>query len=342
MHDTGRRVLIDKLMSKIPFHRIINYQEEVDELLQQEDPNLISFIESSLQENESTEKILSLDMPPSTYLITFRSSSTTLEQLEVQEAVDRSLKEKELAGAFDWCSDTKSVNTKVKVRFMDIRWLLRGGTTFLDFVTVLRNYKRDKLFQTDLLNSLTHEYWVVYQRKIIWRTLLPWIAFSCLSVVYFEHVLDAKFADAEGSELLTWRIIAGMLIALICYQLYIETRQIIGDFKGYFDSLYNINDLFQYLGTLWIVVINTAEYHEMTKVSQRDLATIIVLSQGVKAVIDWLRLFDVTSFYVTLIQRTVLDIGYFGLILFVMVAYIGIATYMLQLNAEAGEDRSII
>ena len=37
-----------------------------------------------------------------------------------------------------------------------------------------------------------------------------------------------------------------------------------------------------------------------------------------------------------------LDIGYFGLILFVMVAYIGVATYMLQLNAEVGEDKSII
>ena len=116
----------------------------------------------------------------------------------------------------------------------------------------------------------------------------------------------------------------------------------IGDFKGYFDSLYNMNDLFQYLGTLWIAIINLAEIDVMSKVSQRDLATMLILSQGLKAVIDWLRLFDVTSFYVTLIQRTVLDIGYFGFILFVMVAYIGVATFMLQLNAEVGGDKSII
>ena len=100
---------------------------------------------------------------------------------------------------------------------MDIRWLMRGGTGFLDFVSVLRNYKRDKLYQTDLLSSLTHEYWVVYQRKIIWRTLLPWITFSCISTIYFVHVLDANFATAKGDELLTWRIVAGLLSALICY-----------------------------------------------------------------------------------------------------------------------------
>ena len=35
-------------MSKIQFHRVINVQEEMDELLQQEDPNMINFIESSL------------------------------------------------------------------------------------------------------------------------------------------------------------------------------------------------------------------------------------------------------------------------------------------------------
>ena len=54
MHDSGRRVLIDTLIGKVEFHRIINYQTEFDELLQQEDPNLMKFIESSMQQNKST------------------------------------------------------------------------------------------------------------------------------------------------------------------------------------------------------------------------------------------------------------------------------------------------
>ena len=84
MHDLGLRVLIDTLMSKIQFYRIINEQEEMDELLQQEDPNMINFLESSLQQNESTQKIISIDMPSNTYVITFRTSSSTLEQEDVQ------------------------------------------------------------------------------------------------------------------------------------------------------------------------------------------------------------------------------------------------------------------
>ena len=74
----------------------------------------------------------------------------------------------------------------------------------------------------------------------------------------------------------------------------------------------------------------------------RNLCCFILLSQGVKAVIDWLRLFDTTSFYVTLILRTVTDIGFFVLIIGVMITYSGCATYMLQLNAAEGHDNVII
>ena len=186
MHDTGRRVLIDTLMSKIEFHRIINYQYEVEELLQQEDPNMINFIESSLQETPTTEKIISLDMPPQATFVTFRSSSSRLDQEEVQYLVTESIKKKELIPIL--AGEDKVVNTKVNVRIMDIRWMLRGGIGFLDFVTILSNYRRDKLFRTDLLRSLTHEYWIIYQRQIILRALLPWIVFSFMSILYFSNL----------------------------------------------------------------------------------------------------------------------------------------------------------
>ena len=71
---------------------------------------------------------------------------------------------------------------------MDIRWILRGGLGFLDFVSILQNYRRDRLFQTDLLRSLTHEYWVIYQRMIILRALIPWMIFSVLSIIYFANL----------------------------------------------------------------------------------------------------------------------------------------------------------
>ena len=61
-----------------------------------------------------------------------------------------------------------------------------------------------------------------------------------------------------------------------------------------------------------------------------------------KAIVDWLRLFDNTSFYVTLILQTFVDIGYFLFITLLLLIYIGNAMYMLHLNADYGEDNNII
>ena len=56
------------------------------------------------------------------------------------------MKEKKLISILDRFTEKKFVNTKVKVRVMDIRWVLRGNKGFLDFVSILKNYSRDKLF----------------------------------------------------------------------------------------------------------------------------------------------------------------------------------------------------
>ena len=42
-----------------------------------------------------------------------------------------------------------------------------------------------------------------------------------------------------------------------------------------------------------------------------------------KAIVDWLRLYDSTSFYVTLILRTFIDIAYFLFIILLLLIYIG-------------------
>ena len=73
---------------------------------------------------------------------------------------------------------------------MDIQWLLRGNKSFLDFVPDLESSKLDKLFQTDFMRSLTHEYWTSYQRKIIYKALIPWMFFSICSLCYFAEVLS--------------------------------------------------------------------------------------------------------------------------------------------------------
>ena len=68
----------------------------------------------------------------------------------------------------------------------------------------------------------------------------------------------------------------------------------------------------------------------------------MLLSQGAKAVLDWLRLFDNTSFYVTLILKTIRDIGYIAFIILIILIYIGSSLYCLNLNANLGEENAAI
>ena len=51
-----------------------------------------------------------------------------------------------------------------------------------------------------------------------------------------------------------------------------------------------------------------------------------------------MRLFDDTSFYVSLILKTFEDIVYFLLILLLLLVYVGNAMYMLHLNADRDKE----
>ena len=40
---------------------------------------------------------------------------------------------------FSFFRDKKVINTKVTVKIMDIRWIIKGGMDFLDFLPILKN-----------------------------------------------------------------------------------------------------------------------------------------------------------------------------------------------------------
>ena len=72
------------------------------------------------------------------------------------------------------------------------------------------------------MRSLTHEYWTFYQRKIIYRALIPWILYSILSLIYFTEVLNPNSRSYKEFDL--WDVIGLLTILLTLYQLYIEYR----------------------------------------------------------------------------------------------------------------------
>ena len=100
-------------------------------------------------------------MPLKAKMITFRSDLTTLDQKLIAKNAMESITEKKLF-SLKYCENENPVSTQVTVKIMDIRWLLRGSDDFLNFVPILKSCKLDKLYQTDFMRSLTHEYWTHY------------------------------------------------------------------------------------------------------------------------------------------------------------------------------------
>ena len=88
--------------------------------------------------------------------------------------------------------------------------------------------------------------------------------------------------------------------------------------------------------------MNVTDLNMPRLIEQRSFCTFILLSQGSKAVLDWLRLFDTTSFYVTLIIKTIIDIGSIAFIIVVILVYSGCALEMLQQNSSFSDDVSVI
>ena len=213
---------------------------------------MIKFLESSFQVSESSQKIESLDLPANISFVTFRSDTNTLNLKEIQEQVDASISDKELLS----CRRPKAKNTKIQMIIMDIRWLIHDNQDFLDLVPVLGAYESEDLFQTKFMQALNHEHWIENLRKIIKWALIPWVVYSALSLLYFAHTLNQDFEEAERAEVMSWQALGVLILILVAYLFYIEVKQGYNDGIDYLKSMYNYMDLFQYIGTAWVVITN--------------------------------------------------------------------------------------
>lgn len=145
------------------------------------------------------------------------------------------------------------VNTPVKVRIIDIRWLLRSGKSFIDFAAIMENFTSDSLFTTEFLKALTNEFWTTLKAPILSRAFIPWVLYSALSLGYFAKVLDPNFSYSTEENPKTWKIYAGVVLLLTSYQVIIEIISSIRDFVGHWTSPYNWIDITQYILTIWII-----------------------------------------------------------------------------------------
>ena len=90
----------------------------------------------------------------------------------------------------------------------------------------------------------------------------------------------------------------------------------------------------------FITISFLTDWGSSHKEGQRIIAAFSIFILWVK-LFDWLRLFDSTAFYVSLLKRTLIDISDFMMLFFVALAMFGSVMYMLQLNVKYESDGEI-
>ena len=109
----------------------------------------------------------------------------------------------------------------------------------------------------------------------------------------------------------------------------------------YFTNYWNLIDLVYLTLNLYVIVSNFLgaffDFGDIT--TARVVASVSAIFLWSK-VLDWLRLFDGTAFYIFLIEITVRDIGSFLIIMLISYMMYGTAFYLLNLNRS--EDSALI
>ena len=98
-------------------------------------------------------------------------------------------------------------------------------------------------------------------------------------------------------------------------------------------------DIFQTLSTVWIIVNHLLNTEITSMENQRVMAAFSTLFLWIK-VLDWLKLFDSTSFFIKLIEDTIADIGAFMIIVVVALFMFGMPMFILQMNRT--EDNAVV
>lgn len=111
------------------------------------------------------------------------------------------------------------------------------------------------------------------------------------------------------------------------------------DFKNHFNKYWNVNDAI-YL-TFNIIILLTNLTYSMTLDHQRVIAAFASIFMWLK-VLDWLRLFDDTAFFISLIKETMNGIVSFLIIMVVWYMTFGTAFYMINLSRKQGSDGDFI
>ena len=196
------------------------------------------------------------------------------------------------------------------------------------------------------MKFLINEFWDAKEDKnyglILRRALYPWLATTFCTILYFCTVLDDEFPTWDIAQNDAYKLIMSVLVLLgTAYLALLEILQANQQgWSRFLDSIVNALDATIILVPMFIVIHNLINADLVEGQYLRIMAMITIFAIGLKT-FDWLRLFDQTSFFVSLIFETFIDIGYFSLIFLMILMIVGLSMYMLDMNVVEGEERIV-
>ena len=129
-----------------------------------------------------------------------------------------------------------------------------------------------------------------------------------------------------------WPLI-GCCIVFLLNQCFCELRQFKKEknYLQYITNFWNLNDLSYLFLNMLLLIFHIFDIVPLEQ--QRYIASISTVLMCIK-IIDWLRLFDKTSFYISLINDTLHSIKSFMVIIFMCYMLFGTCLYIFSLNPD--------
>ena len=277
-----------------------------------------------MYETDYTKVIKSLQINTDDDFYVFKDNRFKQSEERVQDILNE-----ELDQGYD---DEEVMYNTVKVQLMDIQWLRRQGRNFLNLVRVLTVYdaKNQQLLQTKFVSSLLEAFWETYKQRILWEQFIPFCCYLFVIVNFMALTLHDGF-EGTTTYYCVYFPLVGAIVVFISNQIAVELFQLRHrKYSEYFSSLWNWNDL-TYL-VLNIMLLSTHLFcPNFPLQKQRYIAAASACFIWFK-LLDWLRLFDDTAFYISLMWNTVWDIKYFMIIMTIWYMLFGTAFYLLNLS----------
>eukprot|EP00353_Schmidingerella_taraikaensis_P012617 CAMPEP_0185586908 /NCGR_PEP_ID=MMETSP0434-20130131/46624_1 /TAXON_ID=626734 ORGANISM="Favella taraikaensis, Strain Fe Narragansett Bay" /NCGR_SAMPLE_ID=MMETSP0434 /ASSEMBLY_ACC=CAM_ASM_000379 /LENGTH=186 /DNA_ID=CAMNT_0028208379 /DNA_START=145 /DNA_END=702 /DNA_ORIENTATION=+ len=175
---------------------------------------------------------------------------------------------------------------------------------------------------------------------------LPNLLFIVLAVFYMHETLSVEeihsvYEDRHSAKYVFLKVKGVTTILLLGYAVYTEYWQIKARRRKYFKSFWNWVDLVNLSLTFLITIVTLLEVDWVSIESLRILAAFASCLLFVN-IYDWLRLFESTAFYVTLVQETLQEARWFMLLVLVALVVFGMPMSMLALNRTDNPKKSLV